>query len=91
MTITLTPSGLRKIDINNATDLTNWGTSVMNYNINRLDSTLLYLANMGDVTLTSVAQDDCLQWDTDTSEYINRPSYLPVTTTSSTTTTTTTT
>jgi hypothetical protein len=91
MTISLSPSGLRYVDESASGDLTDWGTSVLEYNINRLDSTLLKVSGMGDVTLTSLQDEQALRWNSSLQEYENADQGATTTTTTTSTTTTTTT
>lgn len=84
MSSSLSPSGLIVHDYTDA----NWQVDLLS-NVTRLNSTLLYLNNMGDVSMSGLLNGDVLKWDGVLSKYVNTKRYITTTTTTSTTTTTT--
>jgi hypothetical protein len=80
----LSPSGLREVVA--ADDAETWYSNVMEYNINRLNNTLLKTSGMADVQWSTPSDEDGFMWDSSLQKYVPRPQNY--TTTSTTTTTT---
>ena len=64
---------------------------VLNYNMTRLNDTVLKVEGMLDVNLTALANNEVLQWDEGTSKFLNVDYGFLTTTTTTTTSSSTTT
>ena len=89
--INLSPSDLRYAEAG----YDNWNTNVANYNISRLNNTLLKLSALLDVNVSGLSDGDILSYNTATSKWIpdrgpDDGRWLSTTTTTSSSTTTTT-